>query len=398
MRPRPLKRPGPLEPFDERDTVFARTRLRPGTETYAEYYGRRPEREHADERTRAQPSLASPGTRRYRPGSGALCDATFEASELVADAIDRADEGPEFGGTPKNLGAEDGEPATGPRHPCRFESAGALTRWIKGAALFLGAADVGATRLDPAFVYTHRGRPLGLFGEPIALEHPYAVALVFPMRHEMLGASPEMSATVETGWVYQQGSAVCFTLAQALRRMGIGARAHVDSSYQVICPPVAVDAGLGELGRNGFLIHPTFGPGVRLGVVTVDAELEQDDQVCHGIAEFCRVCGKCAANCPAGAIPEGEPTEVRGAEKWPMNAEHCYHYWRTQGTDCGLCIRTCPFAKRDTSLHRFVRRSIAATSAFNRFFLWCDDLLYGRKPESAPNPLLGEGPEQIDGD
>ena len=398
MRPKPLQRPGPLEPFDERDTVFARTRLRPGTETYDAYYARHPELEHADERTRALRSLASPGTRRYRPGAGALVDSTFEASELVAAAIDLADEGPEFGGTPSNLGAADGESASGPRHPCEFDSAADLTRWIKQAARFLGAADVGTTRLDQGFVYTHRGRPLETFGRSIALEHKSAAVLVFPMRHGMVGSSPEMSATAETGRVYQQGSAACFTLADALKRMGIRARAHVDSSYQVLCPPLGVDAGLGELGRNGFLIHPTYGPGVRLGVVTVDADLEQDDEVCHGIAEFCRACGKCAINCPAGAIPEGEPTIVRGAQKWQMNPEHCYHYWRTQGTDCGLCIRTCPFAKRDTTLHRIVRSSIAASTAFNRLFLWCDDLFYGKKPPSKPPPMLVGGPTEIERD
>ncbi|MBW2275915.1 MAG: 4Fe-4S dicluster domain-containing protein [Deltaproteobacteria bacterium] len=398
MSPRPLPRPGPLEPYDERDTVFARTRLRPGTEMYDKYYERHPELEHTDERTRALRSLASPGTRRYRPDAGALVDATFEASELVAAAIDQADEGPEFGSAPSNLGTADGAGATGPRHPCAFDSTADLTRWIKEAALFLGAADVGTTRLEQGFVYSHRGRPLGMFGKPIALEHLSAAVLVFPMHHEMVESSPEMIATAETGRVYQQGSAACFILADALKRMGIGARAHVDSSYQVICPPLGVDAGLGELGRNGFLIHPTYGPGVRLGVVTIDAKLEQDDEICHGIAEFCRVCGKCAINCPAGAIPAGDPSIVRGAQKWQMNPEHCYHYWRTQGTDCGLCIRTCPFAKRDTTLHRVVRSSIAASTAFNRFFLWCDDLLYGKKPQSTPPPLLVDGSTELEHD
>jgi ferredoxin len=253
---------------------------------------------------------------------------------------------------------------------------------------------VGVTRLEPAFVYSHRGRPLSRFGQPIALEHRSAAVLVFPMDPRFVASAPEMTSTAETGRVYQLGAAACFSLADALKRLGIRARAHVDSSYQVICPALAVDAGLGELGRNGILIHPTYGPGVRLGAVTVDADLEQDDEVCHGIAEFCRVCGKCAVNCPAGAIPEGEPEVVRGALKWPMNAERCYHFWRTQGTDCGLCMRTCPFAKPDTSLHRFVRKSIAGSTAFNRFFLWCDDLFYGKKPESEPPPLLGDGPSE----
>jgi ferredoxin len=394
MRPRPLIHPGPLEPFDERDTVFARTRLRAGTELYDEYYARRPELKQADDRTRAQGNLASPGSRRYRPGPGALAEATFTASDLIAAAVDETDDDPTAFDTPFGLGATRSGGTAGPRHAASFASPTALGSWIKDTALFLGAADVGLAPLDPAFVYTHRGRPTARFGEQISLDHRFAAVLVFPMRHGLVQSSPEMTATVETGRVYQQLSAACFILADALNRMGIPARAHVDSSYLVLCPPLGVEAGLGELGRNGILIHPTFGPGVRLGAVTLDAEVAVDEQICHGIVDFCRVCGKCATNCPAGAIPEGEPSVLHGALKWPMNAERCYHYWRAQGTDCGLCIRTCPFAKKDTSLHQLVRQTIARSTAFNRFFLWCDDRVYGASPPAKPPTHLGEGPTE----
>jgi ferredoxin len=373
MRPKSLVHPGPFEPYDERDTVFARTRLKPGTEQYEEYYARRPQWQERDDRTRALRNLASPGTRRYRPGAGALVDATFEGSDVVAAAIDAADKGPPFGRTPSTLGlAETGE-FLGPRHPCEF-------------------SDVGIAPLDPEFVYTHRGRPESAFGEPITLKHTHAAVLAFPMRDDLVRSSPEMTATAETGRVYQVLSAACFMLADALKRMGIPARGHVDTSYLVIVPPLGVAAGLGELGRNGFLIHPTFGPGVRLGAVTFHADCAVDPEVCHGIADFCRVCGKCADNCPAKAIPEGEPEVLRGALKWPMRPARCYHYWRTQGTDCGLCIRTCPFAKPDTSLHKFVRWAIRGSTALNRFFLWCDDRIYGASPPSQPPPILTEGP------
>jgi ferredoxin len=398
MRPKPLVHPGPFEPYDERDTVFARTRLAPGTEQYEEYYARRPKWRDKDDRTRALRNLASPGTRRYRPGPGALVDATFEGSDIVAAAIDEADPGPIFGRRPATIDAKESDGSEGPRHPCKFDSPAELTRWIKDAARFLGAADVGIAPLDPGFVYTHRGRPRSAFGERIALEHSHAAVLVFPMRDDLVRSSPGMTATAETGRVYQQLSAVCFMLADALKRMGIPARGHVDTSYLVICPPLGVAAGLGELGRNGFLIHPTFGPGVRLGVVTLDAHCEDDSEVCHGIADFCRVCGKCADNCPAGAIPVGEPEVLRGALKWPMKPTRCYHYWRTQGTDCGLCIRTCPFAKPDTSLHRFVRRVVRGSTTLNRLFLWCDDRLYGAAPPLQDPPILGDGPTPAAGE
>jgi epoxyqueuosine reductase QueG len=160
----------------------------------------------------------------------------------------------------------------------------------------------------------------------------------------------------------------------------------------VICPPLAEMAGLGEVGRNGVLVHRRFGPGVRISVVTVDAELVTDEPGCWGIADFCRVCAKCADNCPSGSIPAGGPVKMRGAIKWPLDPDRCYKYWRTLGTDCGLCLRTCPFAKPDTALHRLVRATIRETAVFNKLMLRADDLIYGRRPDAVAPPWLGIGP------
>jgi ferredoxin len=79
-----------------------------------------------------------------------------------------------------------------------------------------------------------------------------------------------------------------------------------------------------------------------------------------------------------------------------MSAERCYHFWRTQGTDCGLCIRSCPFAKPDTPLHHLVRRAISRSTAFNRLFLRWDDRLYGARPPARLPPLLRNGPIALD--
>jgi reductive dehalogenase len=201
------------------------------------------------------------------------------------------------------------------------------------------------------------------------------------MRSEYVDSAPEMISTAEVARVYQQVAAACFALADSLRRLGYSTRAHVDSNYLVVCPPLAVDAGLGEIGRHGILIHPRLGSSVRLGVVTVDAPLVPNSPGNWGIADFCKTCKKCAKLCPAGAIPEGETSIQRGAEKWPLKAERCYHYWRTQGSDCGTCMRVCPFSKPNSILHRIVRGTIARSSIFNRIFLWMDDLLYGRPRE-----------------
>jgi len=372
MKPKPVQHPGPLEPCDERDTIFARAALKSGTRAYDAYYAAHPDRRDGDDRFRALPHLASPESPRYSAPEAALVDSLFEASDLLADGVEaRAGAWSAPGG--------------------RIDAA-ALGRFARRAARILGADDVGVAPLDPTFVYTHRGRRPDRAGEPVRLDHGRAIVLVFAMRRRFLAASPNLIATVETARVYLRAANACFTLAAALHRLGCMARPHVDASYLVGCTPLAAAAGLGEVGRNGVLVHRRFGPGVRLGVVTINVEIDIDSPSSFGIADFCRSCAKCAANCPARAISTSDPEVIRGALKWPVAAERCYHYWRTQGTDCGVCLRACPFSKPDSALHRGARALIRRTTAFNRILSRADDLLYGAHPKPARPPDL-DGPD-----
>lgn len=67
----------------------------------------------------------------------------------------------------------------------------------------------------------------------------------------------------------------------------------------------AVEAGLGEIGLNGLLITPEFGPRVRLGSVLTDALLEPDKRLTEGVC--IEDCMECVKACPARAIsPDGK--------------------------------------------------------------------------------------------
>jgi reductive dehalogenase len=384
VRPAPLPAPGPFPRVDERDTIFSRARLKLGSRLYQRYYARRPELQRADDRSRSLRPLATPGGLAFQALEAALTQGCFDASDLIARAV----EGDEGGGASTSVASGVG-PGEGEGCWPRLDPGGdreACSAAVKAAARFLGAVDVGITALEPGFVYSHRGRPVERHGAPITLEHGSAIVLVFPMREPWVGTSPELAATAETARAYQQTGAACFALARALKRLGVDARAHIDSNYLVMCSPLAVQAGLGELGRNGLLIHRALGPGVRLGVVTTDAQLAFDDPACLGVGSFCGVCAKCAEHCPSSAIPRGAPQRVRGVDKWPLAAERCYHYWRAQGSDCGVCVRSCPFHKPDTALHRWVRGLIRRTTAFNRLLLLGDDLFYPPRAGTSPFP------------
>jgi len=155
----------------------------------------------------------------------------------------------------------------------------------------------------------------------------------------------------------------------------------------VMAVPIAVDAGLGELGRLGLLISPAFGPRVRLTVVTTNAPLAQDPPVSFGAAAFCEICKKCADGCPANAISKGAPETVAGVRKWQSRDDTCYRHWRTVGTDCALCLRVCPFSHPKNPVHNLVRWAIRRNGLTRRLALWGDDLCYGRQPtKKSPCP------------
>jgi epoxyqueuosine reductase QueG len=68
--------------------------------------------------------------------------------------------------------------------------------------------------------------------------------------------------------------------------------------------PVAVAAGLGQMGLHRNVIHPRFGSFILLGTIFVDVELDQESRPVD--YNPCVNCKLCVAACPVGAIrPDG---------------------------------------------------------------------------------------------
>ncbi|GAG38682.1 unnamed protein product, partial [marine sediment metagenome] len=75
---------------------------------------------------------------------------------------------------------------------------------------------------------------------------------------------PASATTTETVFKYFEVAKIAMLVARYINLLGYEARAHVDANYRVTCGPIAVDAGLGELGRLGLLVTPQYGPRARL--------------------------------------------------------------------------------------------------------------------------------------
>ncbi len=348
---------------DEREAILHRFyRLESGMPEFDEYYRDHPEKLEFDEQVRSLPQLADPGSQTYHRLASPFQAAAFEVLESITRDI-------EWQPAPIEAAPVQAAPEE-------------FSRRLKGFARYLGADLVGTTRLNPAYVYSHIGRSPGRWGASITLDHSHALAIGVEMSHDMVRHAPDSATTTETAFKYFEAAKIAMLVARYINLLGYEARAHVDGNYRVMCGPIAADAGLGELGRLGLLISTTFGPRLRLSVVTTNLPLPQDEPVCFGVQHFCHFCRKCATCCPSGAIDSGQKAIYQGVEKWQTNQESCYRFWRVQGSDCAICVKVCPYSHPDTPMHELVRWAVARNARARRLALLADDLFYGRRPKA----------------
>ncbi len=346
----------PDSQVDERDVMFSRAALVEGSPSHADYYAARPALKPVDDALRALPPLLAPGTTFYQPEVMAEASAHFEAIEHLD--LDR-----EWVDSRARLLAAAPDPS------------GAL----KSMAMELGAVAAGWAPLVQAFVYSHKGRFPEDRGRPVKLDHPSALVFLVEMDWEEMQQAPRARTLRESARQYRRAARVSFHLEAVLRAAGHRAKHHYDAHYDVILPPLAILAGLGEVGRNNILIADRKGSRVRIGCVTTDFPAVLDRPVDLGVQRFCEVCGKCAESCPSRVLETGARHRVLGVEKWPTAVERCYRYWRQVGTDCGVCMAACPFSHRDNLLHNAVRWMVRRLPWSHRLLVWGDALLYGRR-------------------
>ncbi len=344
--------------------MFSRRSLVPGTDRFETYYQSNPDKKPSDDKFRRRPGLLAEGALYYDTLSAAAANASFETVGTFHQILDR------------ELREVDPDPV----------EKSEMSRFLKGWTKKLGAVSAGITELQEYHLYSNIGRG-ERYGDPVELDHRYALAITVEMDKVTMDSAPYGPTVMESAQQYLNSGAIAVQVAQFIRNLGYSARAHIDGSYRVICPLVARDAGLGEIGRMGLLMTPELGPRVRLAVVTTDMPLIADQQPRdRTMIDFCRICLKCADVCPSNSIPTGEREEMDGVLRWRIDAESCFTYWCAIGTDCGLCMRSCPFSHPDNALHNVVRAGVKRSGLFRPLALILDDLFYGRVPVRAEIP------------
>jgi hypothetical protein len=221
-----------------------------------------------------------------------------------------------------------------------------MSEEIKKNARYFGAFQVGITLVDDKWIYL-KDMDDNIVEIPEACK--YAIVMTIKMDGSMIKTSPEYTAGTATGFAYSQMALLVCCMAEFIRNLGY--RAIPMGNDTALSIPLAIDAGIGELGRNGLLITPEYGPCIRICKVFTDLPLKTDKPITFGVTDFCKKCKKCAEACRVDAIQTlDEPSfntmcssNRQGVLRWAVNQDKCYNFWIENGGECSNCIVACPF-------------------------------------------------------
>jgi len=257
----------------------------------------------------------------------------------------------------------------------KIENPESFTKTIKKAAKFYGASLVGIADVNEKWIYktgfvrpehtseaeakkeVREGKATdSIYNNPIEL--PEGINKVIVMGVEMdedaISTAPTQPAAAASAIAYSKMAFIISCLGEFIRNLGY--RAIQCGNDTALSIPLAIDAGLGALGRNGLLLTPEFGPRVRICKVFTDLPLISD-MPNHGFIEkiknYCKNCFKCAEACETNAITKDKnPTFIAptisnnpGVKKYYVDVEKCFEFWVENSSDCGNCIMVCPFSK-----------------------------------------------------
>ena len=242
-----------------------------------------------------------------------------------------------------------------PEEPLRMKDPAATARLIKKVSYEFGSVLTGIAKLNPDWVYEYPFRSRGFpMDEPVEVpaHWEYAIVVGTPMSWDPLYANPNFGTSEDA---YSKSRIVAYRLVSFIKQLGYAARPHTPGAdYDLMVPPILVDAGIGEQGRHGVVVTPELGSNFRPAIVTTNLPLGVDKPIRFGVQEFCRSCKICAEQCPSGAITQGDKSVVRGYRRYAINPSKCLRFWNSNlgNMGCRICVAVCPYTRKANWVHR----------------------------------------------
>ncbi|MCP4756835.1 MAG: reductive dehalogenase [Proteobacteria bacterium] len=242
--------------------------------------------------------------------------------------------------------------------PLPFKSPEHAAELIKKITHTFGATLVGITKLNPDWCFQGYLRGVGPGDYEVPNHWEYAIVFATPHEWDSMYANPVYGSSYDA---YSRERIIGARLEAFLHELGYPARAHVPpNSYDMMMPPLAVDAGLGEQSRKGLVVTPELGSNARLACVTTNVPMAVDKPIEIGVQEFCRKCMICAEQCPSGAISRQEGPDIEfGYRRWRIKDNLCFNIWarvaQSHPRGCRICLAVCPYTRKNNWIHALSR-------------------------------------------
>lgn len=312
--------------YDERDTMFSRARLEKGTKRYNAFYSEHPEYKKGDDEIRGmdfENSLRKDDTfkKTYFP----LHSNNFEYMRHMYEFMESVEKPTE-----------------------KIKVHEAFNENIKAITKRFGAKEVGIVKLNKSHYYDVHGgvsEPLGdLYGKEVDKHYTHAIVFFKSMALDAINRSPHFEELFETQNIYLDIAYIGSRLAAYTKALGYDATFASEIFSPAPLVPLAYDGGLGEIGMTNHIVNQTYGDRIRLGAVFTTLPLKADEPVDFGLEAFCKRCSLCLMNCPNQSIKPHQ-RNVNGRLFYKFDDQSCFKLWKNMGTDCGVCIQSCPYTQ-----------------------------------------------------
>jgi reductive dehalogenase len=229
----------------------------------------------------------------------------------------------------------------------------AMTRHIKDVALYMGADFITVAQAHPNMLY-HGNRYVqdGTAEDAYEADTPADLCRKFPYLIVVTTAWPYHTLQAHRHHIgdssyhisQMKGNMILKALEGYIKELGYTALRGVSNPQAA-----GLAGGMGELGRNGLIINEKFGARIHMpDPIMTDLPLVPGKPVDIGVEDFCKVCRKCAINCPTNSITFDNKVVYNGVEKYKINWLTCYKlrpYTHEHWSSCLTCGTVCPFTK-----------------------------------------------------